>query len=263
MRQFFILISVSAVLLLRCGGGHNSSVAAVVAAAPTDYAAGKSAGQAEPDSAVAAYLTGKFDFVQHPDFESVSESYADRSGMYLRKETYAAFKKMHAAARQEGITLTIVSATRNFYRQKEIWEGKWARFAAETPEPEARARRILEYSSMPGSSRHHWGTDIDLNDLENASFERGGPHERVYRWLVKNAHRYGFGQPYTPKGPERPAGYNEEKWHWSYLPLSKPFLQQYERLIADDQITGFTGAEIAPQIGIVRHYVLGIAPACK
>ena len=114
MRQFFLIVSASAVLLLRCSGG-SSSGAAVVAAARTDFAPGKSV---EPDSAVIAYLTGKFDFVQHPDFEPVSEAYADRSGMYLRKETVAAFKKMHEAARREGITLTVISATRNFYRQK-------------------------------------------------------------------------------------------------------------------------------------------------
>jgi D-alanyl-D-alanine carboxypeptidase len=215
------------------------------------------------DNKTVAYLMGKFDYTRHEDFVSVSKPYTDREGMFLRKETYAAFVKMHQAARREGITLTIISSTRSFFRQKEIWEGKWERFAAETPDPEARARRILEYSSMPGSSRHHWGTDIDLNDLENDSFEPGGPHERVYQWLVKNAHRFGFGQPYTPKGPDRPEGYNEEKWHWSYLPLSKPLLQQYHDMITDDHITGFTGADIAAKIGIVQNYILGISPTCK
>ena len=215
------------------------------------------------DNKTVAYLMGKFDYTQHKGFVLVPKPYTDREGMYLRKETYAAFVKMYQAARREGITLTIISSTRNFYRQKEIWEGKWARFATETPDPVDRARRILEYSSMPGSSRHHWGTDIDLNDLENHAFEAGGPHEKMYSWLTKNAHRFGFGQPYTPKGPDRPEGYYEEKWHWSYLPLSKPLLQQYKDMISDADITGFTGAEMASKIGIVQNYVLGISPTCK
>jgi zinc D-Ala-D-Ala carboxypeptidase len=215
------------------------------------------------DPKVVAYLMGKFKPEEHPDFVRLGKPYADKEGMYLRREAFEAFRKMWLAARRDGITLKIVSATRDFYRQKEIWEGKWNRFAAETPDPEARARRILEYSSMPGSSRHHWGTDIDLNDLENSSFEEGGAHEAVYLWLKEHAHEYGFCQPYTPKGTERPYGYNEEKWHWSYLPLSKPLLDRFSALITDARIDGFLGAGMASRVRIVDHYVRGINQECR
>jgi LAS superfamily LD-carboxypeptidase LdcB len=156
--------------------------------------------------------------------------------------------------------LKIISGTRNFERQKEIWEGKWARFAKDAPAPKDRALKILEYSSMPGSSRHHWGTDIDLNDLNNSSFEKGGKHEKVYQWLAEHAHEYGFCQPYTAG---RPSGYREEKWHWSYTPLSKILLEQYKNNLSDADIKGFKGAETATEIGIVKNYVSGINSACK
>ena len=26
--------------------------------------------------------------------------------------------------------------------------------------------KIIEYSTLPGTSRHHWGTDIDIIDAE-------------------------------------------------------------------------------------------------
>jgi zinc D-Ala-D-Ala carboxypeptidase len=209
------------------------------------------------------YLTGKFDPAGHLDFVKVTAPHTDRADMLLRRETYEAFKKMWAAAKKDGVTLKIISSTRNFDRQKAIWEGKWQRFAAETPDPEARARRIMEYSSMPGSSRHHWGTDFDLNDLNNAAFEGNGPHRRVYEWLQAHAAEYGFCQPYTPKGTARPHGYNEEKWHWTYLPLSKGLLAEYRRSITDADLTGFKGAETATSIGAVAHYVLGINTACQ
>ncbi|NJK84501.1 MAG: M15 family metallopeptidase [Saprospiraceae bacterium] len=45
--------------------------------------------------------------------------------------------------------------------------------AATTPNPQERALKILKYSSMPGTSRHHWGTDIDLNSFSNSYFEQG------------------------------------------------------------------------------------------
>lgn len=208
-------------------------------------------------------LIGKIDPARHPDFVSVGKPYTDRSGMMLRREAFEAFRDLWEAAQAEGITLKIISSTRTFAQQKAIWEGKWARFAAATPDPQARALKILEYSSMPGSSRHHWGTDIDLNDLNNAAFEAGGRYAPAYVWLQKNASRFGFCQPYTPLGDARPRGYHEEKWHWSYQPLSSVLLRQYAVQMQDSLITGFQGAETAGPIGIVRHYVLGVAAPCR
>lgn len=207
-----------------------------------------------------AYLLGKFDPATHPDFVAIGKPYSDKEKMTLRKETFEAFKKMFEAAEKEGVTLKIISSTRNFERQKTIWEEKWTRFEKDAPVPKDRALKILEYSSMPGSSRHHWGTDIDLNELENHHFEKGGQYEKTYLWLMAHAHEYGFCQPYTAG---RLSGYKEEKWHWSYTPLSEPFLEQYEKSIKDADIEGFKGAETAVEIGIVKNYVLGINAACK
>lgn len=216
------------------------------------------------------YLTGKFDPAQHPDFVPVEKIHADREGRYLRRDAYESFKKMWAAAQADGVTLTIVSATRNFQMQKNIWEAKWtgktliengSNAQSRYPNPKTRALKILEYSSMPGTSRHHWGTDIDLNDLHNATFEQGNG-KKVYDWLCKHAAEYGFCQPYTEKGELRPNGYNEEKWHWSYLPVAKKLTDLAARRLSDDMIGGFQGAETAAQIGVVKNYVLGINQAC-
>lgn len=205
------------------------------------------------------YLLGKFDPATHPDFVVVGKPYTDKPGMMLRKEAFEAFQKMWENAQKDGIMLRIISSTRTFEQQKNIWEGKWTRFAKDAPAPLDRARKILEYSSMPGSSRHHWGTDIDLNDLNNPSFESGGTHEKVYQWLSAHAHEYGFCQPYTPG---RPSGYREEKWHWSYTPLSKAFLAQYRQSITNADIQGFQGAQLAPEVKAVEDYVLGIGVLC-
>jgi zinc D-Ala-D-Ala carboxypeptidase len=205
------------------------------------------------------YLMGKFDPAQHPDFVAVDKKYADVEGYFLRKETYESFVKMHEAALADGVTLTIISATRNFAKQKSIWEAKW------TGERKIEnGTKILEYSSMPGSSRHHWGTDVDLNDLDNFTFEQG-PGKKVYDWMVKHAHEYGFCQPYSKKSAEeggRTTGYNEEKWHWSYIPVAKKLTDIAARNMTDDMIGGFKGAETAVQIGIVEKYVLGVNQEC-
>lgn len=208
-------------------------------------------------------LMGKFSPEGHDDFVLVNAPYTAKQGMYMRKAAFEAFANMWRAAKKDDISLLIISSTRTFEQQKVIWEGKWGKFAQQYPDDAQRALKILEYSSMPGSSRHHWGTDIDLNDLNNEAFEGKGKHRKVYEWLVAHAHEYGFGQPYTPKGPERPYGYNEEKWHWSYLPLAKSYLADYTAQIDDGKIAGFKGADTAKAIQITQRYVGGVAQACK
>jgi len=124
------------------------------------------------------YLMGKFNPKEHEDFVVIDKKYADIEGRLMRKEAYDAFIQMWNAAQEDGIHLTIISATRNFDYQKGIWERKWT---GKTPlngqtdattieDDNSRALAILEYSSMPGTSRHHWGTDIDINALNNNYF---------------------------------------------------------------------------------------------
>jgi len=49
---------------------------------------------------------------------------------------------------------------------------------------------------MPGTSRHHWGSDVDLYSLEDIDFLKGNG-KIIYQWLTDNAASYGFCQPYT------------------------------------------------------------------
>lgn len=215
-------------------------------------------------------LLGQIKPANHQDFVKIASQYTDKSDIYLRKETYEAFLRMAAAAKKDGLSLQIISATRTFADQKSIWEAKWTGqrkvdgqdLSKTMPDPKQRALKILEYSSMPGSSRHHWGTDIDLNALNNEYFA-SGEGKKLYDWLQIHAADYGFCQVYTEKGKDRPHGYNEEKWHWSYMPLSIQFLDQYELKVSYRDINGFKGADAAELIGIIPKYVQGIAPACK
>lgn len=214
------------------------------------------------------YLMGKFDPALDSNFVLIDKSYADREGLYLRKETYRAFQEMYDAALKEDVKLIIRSATRNFDYQKGIWENKWngatpleSNIRGNTITDETqRAREILRYSSMPGSSRHHWGTDIDLNALNNRYFEQGAG-KKIYDWLVLNAAKYGFCQPYSSKEHGR-TGYEEEKWHWSFLPISRELTQSAQLYLHDTMIRNFAGSEQASVLGIVEHYVLGIDSSC-
>lgn len=222
--------------------------------------------QAQPISK--AYLLGQFDETNDSRFVKIDSQYARGSavGKFLRKESYEAFAKMAQAAKKDGVILFIISATRNFTSQKVIWENKWdgktpvegknLTTIADLPE---RAKMILLYSSMPGTSRHHWGTDMDLNSLDNSYFA-SGEGLKIYQWLHAHASAFGFCQPYTSKVTGR-TGYEEEKWHWSYLQLSKELLKEYKKQIRYTDITGFKGSEVAKKLTVIDSYVDGVA--CK
>ncbi len=224
-----------------------------------------------PSSDISAdYLMGKFDPSKHPDFVEIPKEYADRPGQFIRLEVLGAFIKMYNAAMLEGVRLQIRSATRNFNDQKRIWENKWTgktiledniNAAKDISDDLTRSKKILEYSSMPGTSRHHWGTDMDFNSFSNEWFEKGEGY-KLYSWMLYNAAKYGFCQPYTKMGSDRTSGYFEEKWHWTYMPLSKKYTQSAKTIIKNEMISGFLGSETAIIVDMLNNYILGISPSC-
>lgn len=201
-----------------------------------------------------AFVLGKFNYKTDSLFTKVSPKHSTKT-LYLNKAAYLAFIKMNEKAVNDGVTLKIISGTRNFAEQKIIWERKWAKY--KNLEAKDRALKILEYSSMPSTSRHHWGTDLDLNNLNNSYFEKG-QGKKEYTWIVENANNYGFHQVYTSKEQGR-TGYNLERWHWSYLPLANTYLKFYNTHIQDSDINDFKGSELSKNLKIISNYVNGIS----
>ena len=168
---------------------------------------------------------------------------------------------MYEAAQKEGIKLTIISGTRNFDDQKRIWENKWIKFSS-LGDSISIMKKILLYSSMPSTSRHHWGTDMDLISLESPYFENG-QGLKEYKWLVEHAGKFGFCQVYDDKKETKRSGYELEKWHWSYMPLSSIYLKKYNELVNYSNINGFSGSKLAKKINVIDEFVNGINKKCE
>lgn len=237
----------------------------------SDPSAGATPGVSTTSHIALRYLIGDVDPAADDTFARIPDKYIAGNRVWGHKDAVAAFVRMAEEAAANGYRLRIVSAFRSFSDQKTIWENKWngktpvggRKLNVDLPDPKARALKILEFSSMPGTSRHHWGTDFDINALDNAYFStREGRH--VYDWLVAHASNFGFCQVYTKKGPEsgRETGYEEEKWHWSYRPVADWYLRQYPVDVGYERITGFAGAETAREIDVIDKYVRGIDPQC-
>jgi len=209
------------------------------------------------------FLLGKFDYRTHSDFVLVSEKWSDKE-IYLQKDTYLAFEKMANAAAKDGIPLVILSGTRNFSEQKVIWDRKWNNLKTTTKDEIGITLKILSSSSMPSTSRHHWGTDFDVNSVEDSYF-LSGMGKRVYSWLSSNANNYGFCQVYDNKKDTKRTGYEVEKWHWSYMPISTLILDAYINQIQYKDINGFQGDELAAnsRVKIIENFILGISKSCR
>jgi LAS superfamily LD-carboxypeptidase LdcB len=207
------------------------------------------------------FLLGKIMFEKNTRFSLVSAKLSTKS-CYLLNEVNAAFETMAEAAQKDGVILKVISGGRNFNMQKVIWEKKWNARRANFKSDKETALDILKYSSMPGTSRHHWGTDLDINSLEPSYFA-SGKGKLEYDWLQKNAANFGFCQTYDNKINFGRTGYSEEKWHYSYMPISSVILKQYNAQISYEKLNGFLGSSAAKDIEVIRVYVSGISTACS
>lgn len=162
----------------------------------------------------------------------------------LHREVIAPLRALCERAASAGIRLCVASGFRSFERQLAIWNAK-ARGerpvfdASGQPCPwtqmteRERVHAILRWSALPGASRHHWGTDVDVWDaaavapayrlrLEPEEYAPGGPFHRLSQWLaVELNEAAGFVRPY-----DGTTGVAAEPWHLSYLPLAADFERQ-------------------------------------
>jgi LAS superfamily LD-carboxypeptidase LdcB len=155
----------------------------------------------------------------------------------MHPDAYNKFLEMRKAAEKENILIEIVSAYRNFESQKQIFESKYRNYTQNGLAPLEAIQKIIEYSTIPGTSRHHWGTDIDIIDanaprpksvLEPSHFHGDGPYCRLKDWLNENANNYDFYEVYTDD-PNR-KGFKYEPWHFSYAPVSIEMLKSFNEL---------------------------------
>ncbi|MCH7371381.1 M15 family metallopeptidase [Aeromonas sp. MR16] len=154
----------------------------------------------------------------------------------LTAATAAAFNDMQVAAAHQGHNLQAASSWRGFERQLAIWNGKWR---GERPLLDAhnqpldalqlteteRLHAILRWSALPGTSRHHWGTDLDIYDpdclptgtrlaLEPWEYEEGGWFRDLSAWLGDHMNDFGFFLPFAK--PLGGSGVAVEPWHISF-----------------------------------------------
>jgi LAS superfamily LD-carboxypeptidase LdcB len=195
----------------------------------------------------------------------LKEPFLEGDFFCLRKEPWNAYQEMRFEAEKEGIKMWCTSAYRSFEYQKGIWNNKFITIKKQSPNLscEQILDKITEYSSLPGTSRHHWGTDIDIidsfgypneNPLKKENFELGGEYQFFAYWLSQNASKFGFYLTYD-NNPKR-TGFAYEPWHYSYAPLSKMYIKIFKEIDYSLKIDHFKikGNECINKVFLQKYY---------
>ncbi len=172
---------------------------------------------------------------------------AERLGAFVHRDVVDPFDRLRTDAATMGFDLRIFSGFRGFQRQLSIWNRK-ARGELAVLDSNARplvrdtltdqqwVYAILRWSALPGASRHHWGTDLDVIDeaarpngyevdLLPEEVNSGGMFGPLHDWLDERmavGESHGFFRPYDRDR----GGVAPERWHLSHAPTAAPLERQ-------------------------------------
>ncbi|ASJ96893.1 MULTISPECIES: M15 family metallopeptidase [Shewanella] len=206
----------------------------------------------------------------------------DYQGHRLAPECAEQFAKMQAAAAKDNIAIAICSSYRDFERQLGIWNAKASGqrpvlnhqsqpIAIDALSEAQLVDAILCWSALPGMSRHHWGTDLDLFDANTITREKlqliaseydpQGPCHKLNLWLKQYAADFGFYLPYQAGL----SGVSPEPWHLSYFPLADQYLKAFDKKKLEAQLQKapilLKTAILARLDELVAQYVYYVAPS--
>jgi zinc D-Ala-D-Ala carboxypeptidase len=136
---------------------------------------------------------------------SVGPAPDDGQILRLAPPAAAAWRRMRAAAANDGIVLLPLSAFRSVARQTAIIRAKLA--AGQTIE------KILALVAAPGFSEHHSGRALDIGSPEHIEIDEHFARTAAFRWLRRHAIKFGFHLSY-PRGNRHGIAY--EPWHWCW-----------------------------------------------
>jgi LAS superfamily LD-carboxypeptidase LdcB len=213
------------------------------------------------NSETLALVNGMISPNTDPRFGLLPDDYSNKT-IYVQKPVRDALIRMINTAKSDGIDLIVISGFRSYSEQMSIWQRKWQ--ANSGMDDLGKVQQILKFSSIPGISRHHWGTDIDFNNL-NVSYWHTGIGAKTYQWLRANAASFGFCEPYYGKAQgQRLGGYEDEPWHWSYVALARPLQRKRSENMGEILRQPIVGSSVLlSKPEWVTQYVNSISTTCQ
>lgn len=129
--------------------------------------------------------------------------YSEDSEHQLHSKVIPFFEEMMEDALDDGIELWVTSAFRSFDYQSQL-KGSYTVIYGSGANA---------FSADQGFSEHQLGTTIDFTTRGLNGGLSGFQNTEAYKWLLDNAHKYGFTLSY----PEGNTYYVFEPWHWRFV----------------------------------------------
>jgi len=181
------------------------------------------------------------------------------SGHYALPEVMRSFWKLRDKAAQDGWHLVLVSGYRSFKHQMRIWNHYDSLYKkTDILDSKRRVRAVMSLVSVPGLSRHHWGTDLDISEaglrgqLVNVHPDTPARVVQFYNWMEHNAPQFGFCKVYLGKR----GAIRDEPWHWSYFPYSSVYEKQFMAIRDFHKV-------MSDQVGDVHYLMRNFPEAVK
>jgi LAS superfamily LD-carboxypeptidase LdcB len=190
----------------------------------------------------------------------------------LHAEVVEPIARLRQTAHLAGFDLAVASSFRSFSRQCTIWNDKVLGRRSVLDDKGnpidlgqlddwGKVQAILRWSALPGASRHHWGTDLDVFDRNGLSADhpepaltvaecaRGGPFHAFHRWLSQTLQREQGCNFYRPYAVDR-GGVGCEPWHISYRPIAI----RYQQMVSRDLLFAvISDSDIALRDTVLTH----------
>jgi len=164
---------------------------------------------------------------------------------HIHKKIFQPLSDLAAHLNNHQFKLHIVSSFRSYEHQKRIWEEKVSgkRVILDEHERPIDVKKIsstdllfliLNWTMIPGFSRHHFGSDLDVCDtknlppdykikLTNEECDQEGLFYKFHSFLdelIENDECFGFFRPYTNQS----IGIKPERWHISHREIANHYL---------------------------------------
>lgn len=130
-------------------------------------------------------------------YDEVSRNY------FLHEKVMPFLEDMLEDAKDDDIKIWVTSAFRSFDEQADL-KGKYT---------VTYGSGANTFSADQGYSEHQLGTAVDFTTTGLGGGLDGFGETEAFRWLEKNAHRYGFTLSY----PRNNGYYVYEPWHWRFV----------------------------------------------
>ncbi|MCK5882825.1 MAG: M15 family metallopeptidase [Bacteriovoracaceae bacterium] len=179
------------------------------------------------------------------------------SEVLVHREVLPEFLNLVELGKAQNFDIKIASGFRDYKRQLNIWnnkarglrpllDDKGNQLNLDILSPEEILYSILRWSAIPGFSRHHWGSDIDIYDhsaiptndyqvqLTPIEVQENGIFAPLHLWIDQliAQEKTKF---YRPFEKDR-GGVAPERWHLSYKPTSDNFRELLSLDVFREQI---------------------------